>query len=183
VYDNAIPLDLCDEFIRRFDLSQQVKEGAVQTEDGQLQPEFRSCLELNISKQEEFKDLQAVIMKLAELAVGKYQKDIHNFIFPNEIGCEQFRMKKYRCDPEKNDHFSYHVDVNNYASARRFLVLFWYLNDVEKGGETLFPGPNIRVKPVKGRLLIFPPFWMYPHSGERPISNDKYLLGSYLHMI
>jgi len=183
VYENAIPDSLCDELVARFDVSPNVTEGKVGTETGPQVPEFRSCLELNISKQESHKDVQAVLMHLSKLAVAKYQKDITGYVFPEEIGCEQYRMKKYRAGEEQNDHFSYHVDVNNYASARRFLVMFWYLNDVEKGGETFFPHPNIRVQPKKGRLLMFPPFWNYPHSGERPISNDKYIVGTYLHYL
>ena len=31
-----------------------------------------------------------------------------------------------------------------------------------------------------GRLLMFPPYWMFQHVGNAPVSNDKYILSTYL---
>jgi hypothetical protein len=28
---------------------------------------------------------------------------------------------------------------------------------------------------------MFPPLWMFPHKGESPISNPKYIISTYLH--
>ena len=75
--------------------------------------------------------------------------------------------------------FDTHVDVMDYNSARRFLSFFWYLNDVEIGGETRFY--NLEITPKKGTLVVFPPLWMFPHKGEPPLSGEKYLLSTYLH--
>ena len=88
-------------------------------------------------------------------------------------------MKKY--DADLDDRFEQHIDVGDHDSARRFLVLFFYLNDVEEGGETTFPRLDLKIKPKRGSVLIFPPMWMYPHAGEQPVSNDKYIVGTYLH--
>jgi len=180
VYENAIPNNICDEIITRFDKSEFVAEDVQKTEDEQ-QLMVRSCLELNLSKDDSFKDVQGAMTKIVELAIGKYQSEIPTRTFPKELGLEHFRIKKYR--PGGTDGFAYHVDVNSHASARRFLSLIWYLNDVEQGGETFFPHPNVRVKPKKGRLLLFPSLWNYPHSGEPPVSNDKYILSTYLHYL
>jgi len=54
------------------------------------------------------------------------------------------------------------------------------LNDVACGGETEFPHLGVSVKPEAGRLLIFPPYWMYQHQGLPPVSGDKYILSTYL---
>lgn len=88
-------------------------------------------------------------------------------------------MKLYRKGTD--DRFDTHVDVGNHDSARRFLVMFWYLNTVEVGGETVFDNISYSVNPVEGRLLMFPPMWMYPHSGKMAVSDDKLILGTYLH--
>ena len=66
----------------------------------------------------------------------------------------------------------------NLLSCPRFISFLWYLNDVEEGGQTLFHGKE--VKPKKGRLVIFPPLWLFPHMGTEPISNTKYVMSSYL---
>ena len=31
-----------------------------------------------------------------------------------------------------------------------------------------------------GRLLMFPPYWMYQHAGLPPRSSDKYIISTYL---
>ena len=99
--------------------------------------------------------------------------------FPPKSSLEQFRLKKYRKGTD--DRFERHVDVGDHLSAKRFLSLFWYLNDVEEGGETKFD--ELTIEPKQGRLLIFPPLWCFPHSGEPTISDDKYLVGTYCHYV
>ena len=105
-------------------------------------------------------------------------KDIH---FPPVIDMENIIIKKYM--PNDEDQFKVHVDVVRSMgdSAKRFLVFILYLNDVEDGGHTMFPKPNIWVKPRAGRLLVFPPFWTHPPAGLKPLSGPKYVMMSYLH--
>ena len=35
----------------------------------------------------------------------------------------------------------------------------------------------------KGNVLVFPPMWTHPHSGEKPLNKPKYIIGSYLHYV
>ena len=58
-----------------------------------------------------------------------------------------------------------------------------YLNDVAEGGETSFSNLQLSVSPKRGRILIFPPTWMFRHAGLPPVSSDKYILGTYLHYL
>ena len=73
--------------------------------------------------------------------------------FPDDYAYEQLRIKKYM--PNDKDEFKLHVDVEDYPTAKRFLVFFVYLNDNEKG-LTCFPDYDIKVKPKAGRVLMFP---------------------------
>ena len=104
---------------------------------------------------------------------------------PETYGYESIRIKRYLNNDY--DRFDNHVDVRDYDTARRFLAFFIYLTDVEIGGETRFdmhkPGTFIpyEIQPKRGRLLMFPPTWTYPHTGLKPISGKKYLLHSYCH--
>jgi len=41
----------------------------------------------------------------------------------------------------------------------------------------------LQVSPECGTILIFPATWTYLHRGNTPISNDKYILGSYKHYV
>jgi hypothetical protein len=111
--------------------------------------------------------------------VESYRQHNNISFFPNQCHNEEVRMKKYFKGTE--DDFKYHADVGDYASARRFLVCFFYLNSVEEGGETVFPDYNTSIEPQRGRLAIFPPFWTHPHQAQPAISDDKYIVGTYLH--
>lgn len=90
---------------------------------------------------------------------------------------EQLRIKRYLV--EENDQFQTHFDALDYTS-NRYLVFLWYLNDVRDGGETAFPDLDLRVEARAGRLLMFPPYWMFQHAGLPPKSNDKYIISTYL---
>jgi len=57
----------------------------------------------------------------------------------------------------------------------------WYLNDVECGGETEFFG-NYTIKPEAGKLVFFPSEWFFPHSGKKPVSNNKYVIAGWLYI-
>jgi hypothetical protein len=120
--------------------------------------------------------------KLVKIVVNQrdqYYKFIDKRCFPEKHAFEQFRIKKYQNNNE--DRFDTHVDVTDYESARRFLSFFWYLNTVDEGGETEFD--DLTIKPRMGNMVVFPPLWMFPHRGNKPISGDKYLLSTYLHYV
>ncbi|MBE5316309.1 MAG: 2OG-Fe(II) oxygenase [Xanthomonadales bacterium] len=86
-------------------------------------------------------------------------------------------IKRYR--PGGEERFQPHFDSLG-AVSNRYLVCLWYLNDVAEGGETAFVDLDLEVKPRAGRLLMFPPYWMYQHEGRPPLSGDKYILSTYL---
>jgi len=65
----------------------------------------------------------------------------------------------------------------NIPFIRMYTFLF-YLNDIEEGGETEFL--HRKIKPEKGKLLLFPATFIYPHKGCMPISNDKYICTGWL---
>lgn len=181
-FDNVLTKDLCNEIINKFETSTDQHEETLL--DG-----HRSFTEINITKNvEAWQDIQNHLLDTAQHYLGAYMQkfQIDSLAWPEKVGYEQFRMKRYL--PNDKDEFAYHVDVGDYASARRFLVYFWYLNDVEEGGETAFQRHRQlpierKVQPQAGRLLIFPPLWTHPHIGMRPISGPKYIIGSYLHYV
>ena len=90
---------------------------------------------------------------------------------------EDLRIKRYRVGADEK--FEPHFDSMD-DKANRFLVFLWYLNDVAEGGETEFINLNMKVAPRTGRLLMFPPYWMFQHAGLPPLSNDKYIVSTYL---
>lgn len=173
IYDNALPDDICDLLVEQFETSSDKHE----RHDNNGFPNFT---QLNLTRHFASSQLHQILIQRALYFKNVYIKDTNSRLFPQKHGWEELRLKKYNNDG--NDRFDEHIDAADLNSSRRFLVMFWYLNDVEKGGETVFTSPlNASVAPKKGRVLMFPPMWMYPHAGAAPISNPKYIIGSYLH--
>ena len=185
VYDYTLPNTVCKNVIRLF--GSQIHEEV----DQKGLPKFRQFNitqaiddnehNLNVSPWSEWGLIQNALIESSHYYVQKYMEDVDcKPYFPIKSALEQFRVKKY--EKGTDDRFDKHVDVGDHASARRFLSMFWYLNDVEEGGETVFEnGPTI--KPKEGRLVMFPPLWLYPHEGKRTISNDKFIVSSYTHYV
>ena len=89
-------------------------------------------------------------------------------------------LKRYRAGGQER--FQTHFDSVNEV-CDRYLVFLWYLNDVPDGGCTWFPGLKAGVAPKAGRLLMFPPYWMYAHQGQASPREDKYILSTYLRFV
>jgi len=174
VYDDVLDLSVCSTLINLFDNNPDKHERI----ENNRKPNFTQFnLTENCKMSEEINDLHNYLINLTLNYKKEYYKYIDSRCFPEKNNFEQFRIKRYNTDG--NDAFDAHVDVQDYSSARRFLSFMWYLNDVEKGGETVFTG--LEIKPKTGAMIIFPPLWMYPHKGVAPISNTKYIMSTYLH--
>ena len=174
VKHNSLSSEMCDEIMQTFNHNKDLHERY----DSNKRPNFT---QFNFTKNRSCNvELHDAIAQEALQAIAEYKYDIKETSYwPQKYAFEQFRIKHYRNDG--NDQFDTHVDASTHETSKRFFAFFWYLNDVEEGGETEFTNFTLKIKPKKGTLFMFPPLWMYPHRGNPPISNDKYLLSSYLH--
>ena len=73
-----------------------------------------------------------------------------------------------------------HSERTSINTLHRLFAFMTYLNDVEDGGHTMFPKPNIWVKPRAGRLLMFPPFWTHEHRGVTLQKGVKYIATTWI---
>lgn len=62
----------------------------------------------------------------------------------------------------------------------RALLFMFYLNDVAEGGQTEFYYQNRRIEPKAGRMVIAPAYFTHTHRGTVPVSDDKYILTSWI---
>lgn len=107
-------------------------------------------------KAEEF---MKVLYRLGPIQAQKYQAGLGNY---NYWHCEVY--------PEA---------PHNEALHRTLLFMF-YLNDVEVGGQTEFYYQNKAISPKTGRMVIAPAYFTHTHRGCVPVSNDKYILTSWI---
>jgi len=77
--------------------------------------------------------------------------------------------------------FSPHADSWNMSTASRQLSIIVYLNNVEKGGETVFSDGKLNVYPKQGQLLMFPSSFVFTHEGKPPLSESKFIMVTWIH--
>jgi len=93
------------------------------------------------------------------------------------LRCTGYKVQHYRKDEGR---FNWHFDALGPGAWDRQLALVIYLNSVEAGGETSFHQQNVKVRPVAGDAVLFPPFWTHMHCAEIPRSGDKYIISSFV---
>lgn len=176
VYDNALSQEMCNTLIELYETNPDYHE----KHEINGNPLFT---QFNFTEATNYSDDVSTLHRHIMLEIHRYLYDYFQHVdrrcFPKQYGFEELRIKKYKNDGKEKFHT--HVDVKDYSTARRFIAFMFYLNTVEEGGETVFT--DLTIKPEAGKLLVFPPLWMYPHEGKAPVSNEKYLLSTYLHYV
>lgn len=170
VFDDALEKSVCDNLIKIFESEsnhENINQPGVNFDQITL---FNNNGSAN---PKEYHDVLFALQKFKDIYFTKVGLDY----FPKSYSYEEVRIKRYQNNGKQL--FDTHVDVVDHQTSKRFLAFLFYLNDVNDGGETVFNFGHVKAK--CGRLLMFPPLWMYPHKGSAPISGAKYIMSSYLH--
>ena len=197
-YPNFLDNELCDAYVQTFEETMKQEPDRVEKENicvGPVRPDGHqicgncNCQRMNPMGFDRFEHLNKLVMDKFVKIVGQYKRDVelHKSQWPDKYGWEELRMKRFLVGDGGPDaeQFKNHVDVVTREGAKRFLILMVYLNDDFDNGETEFPIFGDKVKPEKGKLLVFPPLWQYLHRGNPPTGNGyaKYFLMTYLNYI
>jgi prolyl 4-hydroxylase len=133
--------------------------------------------ELNVTRLSDHPFLEMFRQRIDQ-ALERYNRDVGlSIAIPNSGVISDLMMKRYRSG--QDERFQTHFDAIHHL-ANRYMVFLWYLNDVPSGGETRFPQLQLAVEARAGRLLMFPPYWMYQHEGVAPLAGEKFILSTYL---
>ena len=171
-FTNVLSQEHCDRLIVEFEVDPQRHQ--IFQKDGC--PNFTQIELPNFHNTSTGKTVLSAVQKMCNAIRDDYPE------LPEITALETFRIKKYSTGG--NDRFDRHVDVTNHETARRALAIQFYLNTVKHDGKTIFFFPDDLPKmipAIAGNAIAFPPMWMYPHRGEPPTSDDKYILTTYLH--
>ena len=184
VFENSISSRVCDNLIHKFEHNIDNKKG---TTIGGYQPEYKKTMDLTFGVHENTHLLEIFNLLNSKLTyyINEY-KNITNFQLPTNLICQYHMMMKYL----KNDvlykfHNDFHVlgtsqgDIGDKSGTCRILTYLFYLNTIDEGGETEFID-GTKIKPEKGKLLIFPATWPYVHKGNMPVSSNKYIVTGWL---
>ena len=165
--------EICDQIVDYFESPEVVKKPGT-TQAGynlNIKDSFDSCL---------FGHHRSLYMKELQRCIDEYRKD---YEFCDSIAkwevVEHVNVQKYipgQCFK------TWHCErmSNNPQSIRRVLVFMTYLNTVDDGGETEFYYQKIKVKPVKGKTLIWPAEWTHTHRGLPSPTQEKYIVTGWM---
>jgi len=174
-YDNSLPPELCAKLVESFNTLARFQQRNGRGIRAGL--EQSAWTELDVSRLSDAGFL-GFFRQLVSQSLQRYNADVGLPIaIPDSPLLSPLIIKRYRAGDEEK--FQTHFDSINEV-CDRYLVFLWYLNDVETGGQTWFPGLQTGVAPAAGRLLMFPPYWMYAHQGQASPLQDKYILSTYL---
>ena len=98
-------------------------------------------------------------------------------VFPKmHIG--PFNVRRY----DAGGHFgTLHSERTSLNVLHRILAWMTYLNDVPEGGETEYPMFGLKIKPEKGKTVIWPAEWTHAHMGSMVTTGPKYIITGWLH--
>ena len=98
--------------------------------------------------------------------------------FIKKVDLGYFNIQRYL----PGGHFAnLHSERTSLQNLHRLFAWMTYLNDVDDGGTTDFDYFDIKVKPEKGKTLIWPAEWTHAHTGSILKSGKKYIITGWMH--
>lgn len=166
----ALPGDICQEMIRRFEASPQDQYQGRIGQTVHLDTSIKKSTDLVLSGNERWADIDKSLFQSISLALRELRQALEFFQGPfKDMGYAMQRTLP-------GEHYHWHIDGGSHEFADRQLVAIWYLNDVAgPGGETEFLYQKLKIKPEAGKLLLFPPFWTHEHRGVTLAQGVKYI--------
>ena len=90
--------------------------------------------------------------------------------------------QKLQVTPAGGGFHNWHCEHSHYVYCDRVLAWMFYLNNIELGGETEFLHQKCRIKPEKGKLVIFPAAFTHCHRGNPPLKDTKYVVTGWFNL-
>ncbi len=172
---NALPAALCDDMIKRFEEhtedQYQGRIGQTVSQDSSV----KKTTDLVVSGKEHWKDVDNNLFRSMGIAIKEFREAYPYFKGPfKDMG---YGIQRYN----PGEYYHWHIDGGSHDFSQRQLVALWYLNDVPgPGGETEFLFQDIKIKPEKGKLVLFPPFWTHEHRAVTLNEGVKYIATTWI---
>jgi Rps23 Pro-64 3,4-dihydroxylase Tpa1-like proline 4-hydroxylase len=184
--NNSICAELCDEIIYLFEKNQNKYDGHTL---GGVDKKIKDTTDLIIDKSNKsWTEIYSFLESELTINIKKYLENNNNkYIKTNSyepisknLTTSTFMVQRYIQNEGKYIyHNDFHVDYEK--KSYRVLTYLFYLNDVVEGGETEFFAGDIKIIPKKGKLILFPSSWTFPHCGKMPISSNKYIITGWIY--
>ena len=132
-------------------------------------------MDLVLSNKPDWKDVDEMLFRSVAAAMQELREAYPYFKGPfKDSG---YQIQRYHpCE-----FYHWHIDGGSHEFSQRQIVVLWYLNDVPcPGGETEFLYQDIAVKPERGKMVLFPPFWTHEHRAVELQAGIKYIATTWI---
>ena len=170
-------ISVCDQLIRlHSENKDKLLPGVIGGDNNiRLDKIKKDCTDLTINDATTYPIITNLLKQLQEVT-NKYVEKFPYANYYSKWGIiSPFNIRHYA--PGQGYH-TWHTERSNSGPviSTRHLVWMVYLNDVTDGGETEFFHQNLKIKPEKGLVLIWPADWTHTHRGITSSSQDKYII-------
>jgi prolyl 4-hydroxylase len=180
LFQGLLDVELCQHIIQVAECS-QLEPAAIEV--ATLNTQIRSNATLYLGDEN-----NSLLTSTNQILLGKigiiqqYLYDFYKVKFPHAESCS---ILKY----QPGQFYKRHID-NLLLSSRfeeiargvptRDVSIVGYLNEDFTGGETFFDRQDIKVKPQKGSVLVFPAYYTHPHQSLPVKTGYKYAFTTWL---
>jgi len=173
---NVIDHQICDDLVDWFEKNEDLQHQAMLKNTNTDQNEVDDS-QLVATRAWGDQYVRDTIIKCIDRAFLDYRGTI-GWPWQYNLESKDFSVRKY---PKGKGFFNDHIDTATELTYDRLLAFILYLNTVDDGGETEFFYTGRKIKPVKGKILLFPCNYLFAHRGHVPMSNDKYIATSFIY--
>jgi predicted 2-oxoglutarate/Fe(II)-dependent dioxygenase YbiX len=160
---HALSDEQCQQMIERFEASPDMHLAGRIGQQAGTDDGIKKTTDLPVSGNPQWQDVDKQLFA----SLGKNLREFrdHFQFFQGPFKDTGYHIQRY----QPGEYYHWHIDGGSHEFSQRQLVALWYLNDVEgPGGETEFLYQGVKVKPERGKLVLFPPPGCLLH-------NDNYV--------
>jgi hypothetical protein len=179
IYDGYIPNTQCDDAVKFFKKQDELKKTYDRILIENTTKDKKNDKAMDIQSVVEWPTRFKPLLLNLDQVLSDYSKKTSIKEFYDVPSFDYTYIKIQKTIPGEGYHVWHLEHGRSVDSAFRALVFSIYLNDVKEGGETEFLYQSMRIKPKKGRVVIFPAGFPYVHRGNQPLKGEKYLMTSW----
>ena len=173
-------LTICDELIEYFNNNSEQHKSSPVTSG--YDPTIKKCTELVFQQNSTIPQVEKYLTSLKKVT----DEYISSYPWCNEYSpwtiAEGFQIQYYK---PSEAFYQFHTEriSGEFPFSTRHLVFMTYLNDVTDGGETEFINQSLKIKPQKGKTLIWPADWTHTHRGIPSPTQEKYIVTGWFNYV
>ena len=175
IFENVLSDELCDQLVNTFDNDDLLVRATIKDEN--ITNEHRTCTTCSVSVPNDQVPEDKRMYLDGELfnsinEVMRLYNEIHPFL--NVEMDTGYTFLKYA----EGQYYTQHTD--SFKEEQRSISCSFQLNDDFEGGEFCLFDKDIKMRPKKGSVVVFPSNFMYPHEILPVTKNARYSIITWL---